>query len=103
MGTIVLALYGAALAGIGVGVSGLFRASWAAPAVLAMAIGTFLLDMLAPILRLPDWVAQLALTTHLGEPMVGAWDATGIVACLVLAIGGLVIGAWGMSRRDVGG
>lgn len=103
MGTFVLALYGAALAGIGVAVAGLSRASFATPAVLAITIGTFLIDLLAPILRLPDWVAQLALTTHLGQPMVGAWDAAGIAACLVLAIGGLAIGAWGMARRDVGG
>ena len=103
MGTAVLALYGAALAGVGVGVGGWLGPSFAVPAVLALAIGTFLLDMLAPLLRLPDWVAQLALTTHLGEPMVGSWDPAGIIACLVLAIGGLAIGAWGMARRDVGG
>ena len=30
------------------------------------------------------------------------WDVAGMVACLVLAVGGLGIGAWGMSRRDVG-
>lgn len=53
------------------------------------------------MLRLPDWVAQLALTTHLGEPMIGSWDAAGMVACLALAIGGLAAGVWGMSRRDV--
>jgi ABC-2 type transport system permease protein len=103
MGTFVLALYGAALAGVGVAVAGLSRASFATPAVLAITIGTFLIDLLAPILRLPDWVAQLALTTHLGEPMAGAWDGAGIVACLVLAMGGLALGAWGMGRRDVGG
>jgi ABC-2 type transport system permease protein len=103
MGTLVLALYGAALAGIGVAVAGVSRASFAMPAVLAFAIGTFLVDLLAPVLRLPDWVEQLALTAHLGEPMVGAWDGVGIAACLALAIGGLAIGAWGMTRRDVGG
>jgi ABC-2 type transport system permease protein len=101
LGMLVLALYGAALAGIGVAVAGLIRASVAAPAVLVIAIGTFLVDLFAPALRLPDWVQQLALTAHLGEPMVGAWDGAGIVACLVLAIGGLAVGAWGMSRRDV--
>ncbi len=101
-GTLVLAVYGAALAGIGVAVAGVSRASFAMPAVLAIAIVTFLVDLLAPALRLPDWVQQLALTAHLGEPLVGAWDGAGIVACLALAIGGLVIGAWGMSRRDVG-
>ncbi len=100
LGTLVLALYGAALAGIGVAVAGVFGASFATPTVLAVTIGTFLVDLLVPALRLPDWVGQLALTAHLGQPMVGAWDAAGIVACL--ALGGLAIGAWGMARRDVG-
>lgn len=101
LGTLVLALYGVALGGIGMAVSGLLGASLAAPTVLVVAIGTFLIDLLAPALRLPDWIAQLALTTHLGEPMVGVWDAPGVAACIALAIGGLALGAWGMSRRDV--
>jgi ABC-2 type transport system permease protein len=101
-GTLVLFAYGSALAGVGIAVAGLWRASLAMPAVLAIAVGTFLLDTLAPILRLPDWVAQLALTSHLGEPMIGTWDLAGIIACLVLAVGGLALGAWGMGRRDVG-
>jgi ABC-2 type transport system permease protein len=103
IGTFVLAVYGAALAGIGIAVAGLFRASLAMPVVLAVTVGTFLVDLLAPVLRLPDWVQQLALTAHLGEPMVGAWDGAGIIACLALAVGGLAVGAWGMGRRDVGG
>jgi ABC-2 type transport system permease protein len=102
IGTLVLAVYGAALAGIGIAVAGLFRASMATAVVLVATIGTFLVDLLVPVLRLPDWVQQLALTAHLGEPMVGAWDVAGVVACLALALGGLIAGAWGMSRRDVG-
>jgi ABC-2 type transport system permease protein len=102
LGTLVLAIYGIALAGIGVAVAGLWRASLALPVVLAFAIGTFLVDLLAPTLRLPDWVQQLALTAHLGQPMIGSWDPAGVAACLALAIGGVAIGAWGMSRRDVG-
>ena len=102
MGMLVLALYGAALAGIGVAVAGVVRASLAAAVVLAVTIGTFLIDLLVPILRLPEWLGQLALTTHLGEPMIGAWDGAGMIACLALALGGLMLGAWGMSRRDVG-
>lgn len=39
----------------------------------------------------------------MGEPMTGAWNAVGIVACLALAVGGLVAGAWGISRRDITG
>ena len=102
MGTLVLAAYGAAVAGIGIAAAGVFRASIATATVLVVVIGTFLVDLLVPVLRLPDWVQQLALTAHLGEPMVGAWSGPGMIACLVLAVGGLVVGAWGMSRRDIG-
>ena len=35
-----------------------------------------------------------------GQPMGGVWDPVGIVAALALAIGGVLIGAWGFSRRD---
>jgi ABC-2 type transport system permease protein len=102
MGTLVLAVYGAALAGIGVAIAGVVRASIAAAVVLAVTVGTFLVDLLVPILRLPEWLGQLALTTHLGEPMIGAWDGAGMIACLALSLGGLALGSWGMSRRDVG-
>ena len=102
MGMLVLAAYGAALAGIGVAVAGVVRASLAAAVVLAVTVGTFLIDLLVPVLRLPEWLGQLALTTHLGEPMIGAWDGAGMIACLALALGGLGAGSWGMSRRDVG-
>ncbi len=61
-----------------------------------MVIVTYLVDLLAPALRLPDWLHQLALTSHLGQPMVGAWDPGGTLACLAIAAGGLA-----MRRRDV--
>jgi ABC-2 type transport system permease protein len=102
MGMLVLAVYGAALAGIGMAVAGVVRASLAAAVVMAVTVGTFLVDLLVPVLRLPEWLGQLALTTHLGEPMIGAWDGAGVIACLALALGGITLGSWGMSRRDVG-
>jgi ABC-2 type transport system permease protein len=102
VGTLVLAAYGAALAGVGMALGGVFRASVAMPVVLVLAIGTFLVDLLAPALRLPEWVGNLALTSHLGQPMIGEWALPGIAACVALAVGGLVVGAWGMGRRDVG-
>ncbi len=39
--------------------------------------------------------------TGLGQPIVGAWDPVGIVACLVIASGGVVLEAWRMAHRDV--
>jgi ABC-2 type transport system permease protein len=102
LGTSVLALYALALAGIGMAVGGLFRTSIAGETVAAIVILTFVIDLVAPALHLPDWFRQLALTSHLGQPMVGIWDPAGIAACLALAIGGLALSNIGMRRRDIG-
>ena len=66
-----------------------------------MVTPSFLIDLLAPPLKLPDWVHQLALTSHLGQPMIGSWDWVGITICLALLVGGLLLSALGLSRRDV--
>lgn len=101
LGTVVLGLYAAAVAGVGLAIGGLARSSVAAGTVAVLVTLTFLDDTFAPALKLPDWVHQLALTSHMGLPMVGSWDWTGIAACLVLAVGGLIVCALGLSRRDV--
>ena len=49
----------------------------------------------------PDWFHQLALTAHLGQPMIGTWDWAGMAACVVLAVGGLALAGWGMRDRDI--
>ena len=102
VGTLSLGLYAAALAGIGIAVAGLFRAGWAGPVVALVTILTWLFDFLGPALSLPDPIQQLALSSHLGQPMIGIWDPGGIAACLVLAIGGIALGVWGIHRRDLG-
>jgi hypothetical protein len=33
--------------------------------------------------------------------MIGVWDPVGIGLCLVLGLGGVLLGSWGMSRRDL--
>jgi putative exporter of polyketide antibiotics len=100
-GGLIIGLYAAAAAGVGFAVGGLFRNTMAGEIAATFVIATFLIDFLAPPLNLPDWFHQLALTSHLGQTMVGNWDPAGVVACLVLAVGGLMLGAWGMRRRDV--
>jgi hypothetical protein len=69
--------------------------------VAAIVILTFLIDLIAPALKWPDWVHQLALTSHLGQPMIGNWDWVGMAACVVIAVGGLLLASWGISRRDI--
>ncbi len=102
LGSVSLGLYGAALIGIGVAVGGLWRTSIAAEIVALFVVATYLIGLLAPPLGLPDWVHQLALTAHFGQPMAGHWDVVGIVAAVAIAAAGILIGAWGMARRDVG-
>jgi ABC-2 type transport system permease protein len=103
LGTVALGLYAAAMVGLGAAIGGLWRTAWAAELVAAVVIITFLINLLAPALQLPDWVQSLALTAHLGQPMIGIWDPVGVVLCLLIAGGGIALGAWGMGRRDVAG
>ena len=103
IGTLAIGLYAAAMAGVGMAIGGLIRPSLAAPAVLAITLITWLVDLVGGDLGIPDAIHQLALSTHMGQPMVGSWDPVGIVACLALAIGGLAIGTLGFARRDLRG
>jgi ABC-2 type transport system permease protein len=101
LGCASLGLYAAAIVGIGVAVGGVWRTSIAAEIAALVVVVTYLLDLVAPPLNLPDWLHQLALTAHMGKPMLGEWDPLGIVACLAIAVVGILLGAWGMARRDV--
>ena len=103
LGSAVLGLYGAALAGIGHAVGGVVGTRFAATVVVVFVVATWFIQLLGPLLGLPQVVRDLALTSHFGQPMVGVWDPVGIVAALALAIGGVLVGAWGFSRRDLRG
>ena len=103
VGTLAIGLYAAAMAGIGIAIGGLFGPALAAPAVVGITLVTWLVDLVGGDLGIPDAIHRLALSTHMGQPMVGVWDPVGIVACLALAIGGLAIGTWAFARRDLRG
>jgi ABC-2 type transport system permease protein len=101
LGTASLGLYAIAIVGVGFAIGGLWQTSLAAEIAALVVVATYLIDLLAPPLKLPDWVHQLALTAHLGQPMIGQWDVPGIIACLVVAAGGVLLGSWGIKRRDI--
>jgi ABC-2 type transport system permease protein len=102
LGSLVAGAFGAALAGIGIAVGGLTRPGLAAVTVIGLTIGFYLLDFLGAALNLPEAVTWFSLSNHLGQPVLGEWDVPGMIACAVLAVGGVIVGAWGLSRRDVG-
>ena len=65
-------------------------------------------DVVAPVQlaldqekRVTGQIQQLALTAHLGHPMVGVWDGPGMGLLAAIAISGLLLGTWGIVRRDV--
>jgi ABC-2 type transport system permease protein len=101
LGSTALGLFAAAMVGVGVAVGGLWRTSIAAELAAGVVIVTYLVDLLAPPLNWPDWLHHLALTANLGQPMIGDWNAVGVIACVVIAAGGVLLGAWGFARRDV--
>ncbi len=101
VGMLALGVFGAAIVGIGFAVGGLLGPGLAAPLTAAYVIVAFLLQILVPALKLPDWMAGLSLGTHLGQPTVGDVDWIGMGACLAIAVVGLALGAWGMARRDL--
>ena len=95
-GTVVLGLYALALAGIGLAVGGVISTAFAAEVIAAIVIITFVIDLLAPALKWPDWVHQIALTSHLGQPMIGSWDWVGMGACVLIARRRAVAGRLGL-------
>jgi ABC-2 type transport system permease protein len=101
LGVLAIGLYASAMAGVGMAVGGLVGPAFAAPTVAALTILTWLIDLVGGDIGLPDWAHQLALSSHMGQPMVGVWDANGIVACLAVAVGGALLGALAFARRDL--
>ena len=102
LGTLVIGLYAAALAGIGVAFGGIVGPGVATAASGGLAIAFYLVGTLGAALQLPTPILDLSLTRHLGHPMIGTYDPAGVVGCFVLAVGGVMLGAWGIQRRDVG-
>ena len=98
----VLGLAAAGFVGIGFAVGGLVRSSLAAGVTAFLVIATFLIDTLGAALKLPDAILQLSLYKHLGEPMAGIVDPAGLIVSVAFAVGGLAIGTWGLTRRDLG-
>lgn len=103
LGTFALGAFAAAFAGVGVAIAGVWRSSWAAPAVALLTILTWFVDTIVPAFKLPDVVHQLALSAHYGLPMLGQWDTAGLAASVALAAGGVVVGAAAFRRRDLRG
>jgi ABC-2 type transport system permease protein len=100
-GTVAPGLYATALAGVGLPLAGPCarpspeRRSPCSPLPPSSSTS------LRPRSILPGWVRGLALSAHMGRPMIGSWDGAGMATCLILTVAGIAVGAWGIRRRDV--
>ena len=91
----------ALVAGLTVGIYGVVP-RLTVPVPLAIAVSTFVLYLLGPALKWPDWVLNMSPFTHLAMVPQQAWDST---AALVMCGIGLVLAAVGsiaFRRRDLG-
>ena len=70
--------------------------------VAALVIVNFLIDLVAPALNAPDWVHQLALSSHFGQPMVGAWALAGVGAWPLVEAREVRLLIWGGERLALG-
>jgi polyether ionophore transport system permease protein len=102
VGIAVLGLAVAAFTGVGLAAGGLVRTSLAVGVTGFLVIATMLLDTLGAALKLPDWVLDLSLYRHLGQPMAGVIEPFGVAVAAVMAIGGLILCTLGLRRRDIG-
>jgi ABC-2 type transport system permease protein len=101
IGSASLGLFAIAVVGVGFAVGGMWRTSIAAEIAATLVIATYLIFLIGPPLKAPDWFVQLALLDHYGQPMVGSWDLAGVAASVIIAVAGVLIGAWGIRRRDI--
>jgi ABC-2 type transport system permease protein len=101
-GIALLGLVACAFGAVGLAAGGLVRSSLAAPVAALFAIGTLVIDLFGPALDLPQAILDLSIVKQLGQPMAGVYEPTGIIASVVLIVGGLIVGAIGFRRRDIG-
>jgi polyether ionophore transport system permease protein len=101
-GIAILAVTTAAFTGVGLAAGGLIRTSLAVGVTGFLVIATMLIDTLGAALKLPDWVLDLSLYRHVGQPMAGVVDPFGVAVAAAMAIGGLILCTLGLRRRDIG-
>jgi len=79
------------------------QAPRAAVAVLATyTFVSYLLTELGPLLKWPDWALKLSVFSLYGTPLTSGVDWTGLWIMSAITIGGFVVAAVLMLRRDVG-
>ncbi|MFL5777543.1 MAG: ABC transporter permease subunit [Chloroflexota bacterium] len=102
IGIAILTVYAMAFTGVGLAAGGWIRPNLAAMTAGGLVVVSYLLESIGVALRLPDPILSLSLFHDVGQPIVGRYDLVGLLVATVLAIGGVIVAAIGLRRRDVG-
>jgi ABC-2 type transport system permease protein len=101
LASLLLIPFGMSFAAIGAVLAS--QAPRAAVAVLATyTFVSYLLTELGPFLKWPDWTLKLSVFALYGTPLTSGVDWTGLSIMSAITIGGFVVAAFLMQRRDVG-
>ncbi|HEV2013016.1 MAG TPA: ABC transporter permease subunit [Candidatus Dormibacteraeota bacterium] len=99
--SLVLIPFGLSFAAIGAVLAS--RAPRATVAVLVtFTFLSYLITQLGPLLKWPDWALKLSVFNLYGAPLTSGVDWTGLWIMSAITIGGFIVGALLMQRRDVG-
>ena len=78
-------------------------ASATVPFLAAFAAVEYFLGDLAPLFKVPDWVANLSVFHLYGNPVAGATSWTPVVSMLLVFLAGFSAALVLIQRRDVSG
>lgn len=67
-----------------------------------VAFGSYLVDEVAPLLRLPDWALKISVFSFAGHPLASGVYWTGLWILVSISVAGFGLGAILMQRREVG-
>jgi ABC-2 type transport system permease protein len=98
--TLLLVPFGLTFAAAGA-VAGVWWPRAAVGTLGLVAFASYMLQILAPILKWPAWVADLSVFRLYGTPAVSGVDSAGLLAMLAIVVAGFALGGALMERREL--
>lgn len=99
--TVLLIPFALTFAAVGAVLAG-FRPRLAVGVLATLSVISYLLFQLAPAFRWPSWVADLSVFQLYGAPLVESIFVGGLVAMILVIVGGFAVAGGLMARREVG-
>jgi ABC-2 type transport system permease protein len=89
------------IASVGYLLAGWLRSGAVIGVLGALLALSFLLEIVGPVFKWPDWVTKLSIFQLYGSPLTKGLDWSAIIALLAVAVGALAIATWRFSQKDI--